>query len=173
MKGTDVSAMKRTPRPTLIGNDTEFTPGRPAAGPSQAGVPVLADADAATDEAQLRSERRNAAQPLLQAILRMEALVDEEISALKSLKKVDYDGFSRRKNRSLLELVRSSKVVAGSGRDVQIADEVARLRAKLDKNRALLLLHFDAVRSVAEIICKSLRESESDGTYAATSRARK
>lgn len=118
-------------------------------------------------------EQGRTAQTLLYAILRLEAIIDEEIAALQSLRRVDYDGFSRRKNRGLLELVRSSKASAGADRDPQLAGEIARLRTKLDKNRALLLLHFDAVRAVADIICKSLREAESDGTYVAASRAGK
>ena len=118
-------------------------------------------------------ESNGAASALLHAILRLEAVIDEEIAALQSRSRVDYDGFYRRKNRGLLELVRSSKSATQATHDPRIAEEIDQLRAKLVKNLALLRLHFDAVRSVAEIICKSFRDAESDGTYTAISRARK
>jgi hypothetical protein len=118
-------------------------------------------------------EYSGTASALLHAILRLETVIDEEIVALQSRSRVDYDGFYRRKNRGLLELVRSSKNATQATQDPLIAEEIERLRAKLVKNLALLRLHFDAVRSVADIICKSFRDAESDGTYTAISRARK
>jgi hypothetical protein len=126
--------------------------------------------DVGVEELRPGDEPNSAASALLHAILRLESVIDEEITALQSRRRVDYEGYSRRKNRGLLELVRSWKGNAKTGRDPRLAAEVGRLRSKLHKNRALLQLHFNAVQSVAEVICRSLREAESDGTYAATSR---
>jgi hypothetical protein len=139
-------------------------------------VPSVGNAQATAGDANAvrQSEENNGtASALLHAILRLEAVIDEEIAALQSRSRVDYDGFYRRKNRGLLELVRSSKNTTLATHDPRIAEEVDQLRAKLVKNLALLRLHFDAVRSVADIICKSFRDAESDGTYTAISRARK
>ena len=40
-----------------------------------------------------------------------------------------------------------------------------RLREKLERNRSILEMHYDAVREVASIIVKAVKEAESDGTY--------
>lgn len=111
-----------------------------------------------------------AASVLLHAIQRLENVIDEEIMALQQRQKVDFDAFSRRKNRGLLELVRSSKAAGESGRNPAVAAEVIKLRAKLEQNYTVLRLHFEAVRAVSELICRTIREAESDGTYAVASR---
>jgi hypothetical protein len=42
---------------------------------------------------------------------------------------------------------------------------LAGLRAKLDANRAVLKLHLEAVREIANIMSDAIRDAESDGTY--------
>jgi hypothetical protein len=111
-----------------------------------------------------------AANVLLHAIQRLESVIDEEIMARQQRQKVDFDTFSRRKNRGLLELVRSSKAAGESGRNAEVTAEVVKLRAKLEQNYTILRLHFEAVRAVSELICRTIREAESDGTYVVASR---
>jgi hypothetical protein len=127
-------------------------------------MPAMAGREATGEPATLAST-------LLNAVRRMEVIIDEEIAALQEGRRVDYEEFSRRKNRGLLEIVRASRAAPGATHDPLVAAEIERLRAKLVDNQALLQLHVDAVRLVADIICRSLREAESDGTYAAPSRA--
>jgi len=42
------------------------------------------------------------------------------------------------------------------------------LRQKLERNRAVLEMHYEAVREVAAIIVRAIREADSDGTYSVT-----
>lgn len=102
---------------------------------------------------------------LLAAIRRLEAIIEEETDALATGKKVDFDDFSARKSRSMLEFVRLMRARMHLGGEVEITVEIQRLREKLERNRSLLEMHYDAVREVATIIVKAIRDAESDGTY--------
>jgi hypothetical protein len=109
---------------------------------------------------------------LLAAIRRLESVVEEETVALETGKKIDFDDFSARKSRSMLEFVRLMRARIHGG-EAEVTEEVQRLRQKLERNRKILEMHYDAVREVATIIVRAIREAESDGTYARTARDRK
>jgi hypothetical protein len=104
---------------------------------------------------------------LLAAIRRIEGIVDEETIALESGKKVDFDDFSIRKSRSMLELIRLTRTRIQPGGEAQIAEDGQRLRRKLERNRVVLEMHHAAVREVATIIARAIEDAESDGTYSA------
>ena len=104
---------------------------------------------------------------LLAVIRRLHGLVEEETVALETRKKIDFDDFSMRKSRSMLEFVRLMRAQVDLSGEAQVAEEIQRLRQKLDRNRAVLEMHFEAAREVAAIIVKAIRETESDGTYSA------
>ena len=110
---------------------------------------------------------------LLAAIRRLESVVEEETVALETGKKIDFDDFSARKSRSMLEFVRLMRARMHLGGEAEVTEEVQRLRQKLERNRKILEMHYDAVREVATIIVRAIREAESDGTYARTARDRK
>ncbi|MBB4428086.1 hypothetical protein GGD66_006672 [Bradyrhizobium sp. CIR48] len=102
---------------------------------------------------------------LLAAIRRLESIVEEETVALTTRQKIDFDDFSARKSRSMLEFVRLMRARMHLGGDVEVTEEIRRLREKLERNRSILEMHYDAVREVAGIIVKAIKEAESDGTY--------
>jgi di/tripeptidase len=102
---------------------------------------------------------------LLAAIRRLESIVEEETAALATGKKIDFDDFSARKSRSMLEFVRLMRARMHLGAEVEITEEIQRLREKLERNRSILEMHYDAVREVATIIVKAIKDAESDGTY--------
>ncbi|MCP3372007.1 flagellar biosynthesis protein FlgN [Bradyrhizobium cajani] len=102
---------------------------------------------------------------LLATIRRLESIVEEETVALSTGKKIDFDDFSARKSRSMLEFVRLMRARMHLGSEVEITAEIQRLREKLERNRSILEMHYDAVREVATIIVKAIKEVESDGTY--------
>ena len=101
----------------------------------------------------------------LAAIHRLATIVEEETVALTAGKKIDFDDFSARKSRSMLEFVRLMRARMHLGGETEITEEIQRLREKLERNRSLLEMHYDAVREVASIIVKAIKDSESDGTY--------
>jgi hypothetical protein len=102
---------------------------------------------------------------LLASIRRLESIVEEETVALATGKKIDFDEFSARKSRSMLEFVRLMRARMHLGGEAEITEEIQRLRRKLERNRAILEMHYDAVREVATIIVRAVKEAESDGTY--------
>ncbi|MBR0850609.1 flagellar biosynthesis protein FlgN [Bradyrhizobium diazoefficiens] len=124
-------------------------------------LPVL-DSEAVPDDGDTRSEELRG---LLAAIVRLETIVEEETAALTSGNRVDFDEFSARKSRGMLEFVRLMRARMHLGNEVEVTTQVQRLRQKLERNRAVLEMHYDAVREVAAIIVKAVRDAESDGTY--------
>lgn len=144
--------------------------GTASAGSEQAMLPVPATVRAAPETARdgvtdVASRSDDAAAGMLSAIARLEGVVDEETAALESRRPIDLDGTSRRKNRGLLELLRSTRAAGDLRRDPRISERLTELRHKLERNRSLLQMHLDAVREVSAIISRTIREAESDGTY--------
>lgn len=128
----------------------------PAPLPNPGGDTVIDATDAARSD-----EMRG----LLAAIRRLESIVEEETVALTTGQKIDFDDFSARKSRSMLEFVRLMRARMHLGGEIEITEEIQRLREKLEWNRSVLEMHYDAVREVAAIIVKAVRDAESDGTY--------
>ena len=132
-------------------------------------LPVhVPDVDGRAEEA--NGARSDEVQGLLAAIRRLENVVEEETVALETGMKIDFDDFSARKSRSMLEFVRLMRAQIYLGGEAEVREEVQRLRQKLERNRKILEMHYDAVREVATIIVRAIREAESDGTYARTAR---
>jgi hypothetical protein len=131
------------------------------------GLPALAQqalpelTDAQDIAAQWLGTNSNA----LNAIERLTVTVDEETDKLESRAQVDFDSFSQRKNRGLLELTRAMRATQGVEFDPRVVAHLTRLRTSLARNQAALQMHLDAVREVSAIIAKSIQEVESDGTY--------
>ncbi len=101
----------------------------------------------------------------LAAIERLKATIDEETTKLESRAVVDFDTFSQRKNRGLLELTRAIRLTFDIQADPRVTPQLVQLRASLIRNQAALQIHLDAVREVSAIIAKSIQEVDSDGTY--------
>ncbi len=126
---------------------------------SQQALPELIDAQDIA--AQWLGTNSNA----LNAIERLTATIEEETDKLENRAQVDFDSFSQRKNRGLLELTRAMRVTQGIEFDPRVVAHLTRLRASLVRNQAALQMHLDAVREVSAIIAKSIQEVELDGTY--------
>lgn len=141
------------------------------AAPGNALLPVLlpnVGGDMPFDDAEaarLEATRAEEVSGLLSAIRRLENIVEEETVALATGQKVDFDDFSMRKSRSMLEFVRLMRARMHLGGETEITEEIQRLREKLERNRSLLEMHYDAVREVATIIVRAIKDAESDGTY--------
>jgi hypothetical protein len=139
---------------------------RPEAVPGDALLPVLlanTGSEAAAEGAD--PTRSDEVDGLLAASRRLAGIVEEETLALETGKKIDFDDFSARKSRSMLEFVRLMRARMHLGSESEVTEEIGRLRATLERNRAILEMHYDAVREVAGIIVKAIRDAESDGTY--------
>ena len=141
------------------------------AAPGDVLLPVLlpiVGGDMASDgieAAKSAAERSDEVHGLLTAIRRLESIVEEETAALATGRKIDFDDFSARKSRSMLEFVRLMRARMHLGGETEITEEIQRLREKLERNRSILEMHYDAVREVATIIVRAVKEAESDGTY--------
>jgi hypothetical protein len=144
--------------------DIEVIPTEAAA--NDALLPVLVPivgSEAVVDDAE--AARSDEVRGLLAAIRRLEGIVEEETIALTTGQKIDFDDFSARKSRSMLEFVRLMRARMHLGGEVEVTEQIQQLREKLERNRSVLEMHYDAVREVAGIIVKAIKEAESDGTY--------
>lgn len=105
---------------------------------------------------------------ILEGVLeRLEETAALETDALRNRRAIDFEEISRRKSRSLLELSRAVRTLPGTP-EAALAVRLARLRAVLAENSAVLQLHLAAAQEVAAILGEALREAESDGTYSAS-----
>jgi hypothetical protein len=134
---------------------------------ARAGLPVLAEQElpVAADEAPAVAQWLGTESSTLSAIDRLKVTLDEETERLRNREAIDFDAFSQRKNRGLLELTRAMRLTEGVNVDPRIVAHLSGLRASLVRNQAALQIHLDAVREVSAIIAKSIQEVESDGTY--------
>jgi hypothetical protein len=102
---------------------------------------------------------------LLRAIERTEDLLNEETRALENRRAIDLVSFVRRKSQSLLEITRAARALKDFEVEPTVTDRLAGLKEKLERNQAVLRLHLEAVREVAELLAKAARDVDSDGTY--------
>lgn len=98
---------------------------------------------------------------------RLEAVLDHETEALQHHRSCDLAEITSRKRQGLLELSRfMPRLVDGAEREIA-REQLGTLAVKLERNRMALAVQIGAVREVADIIARTLRDAESDGTYSA------
>lgn len=133
----------------------------------ETGLPTLSEhlLPAAADDRYPAAQWLGTNSSMLTAIERVKATIDEETEKLELREPVDFDLFSQRKNRGLLELTRAVRLTQDVEVDPRVVAHLARLRDSLVRNQAALQIHLDAVREVSAIIARSIQEVESDGTY--------
>lgn len=130
----------------------------------QASVPALASPGAAPRRHRLQAPAATLT-ALLRAVERTEDLLDEETRALENRRVIDLVSFVRRKNQSLLEITRAARALKDFEVEPAVTDRLTGLKDKLERNQAVLRLHLEAVREVAELLAKAARDVDSDGTY--------
>lgn len=96
---------------------------------------------------------------------RIEQVVEEETLLLKMRRVVDLREFNHRKSQALFELSRLGRAMALDFADRNLIERLRRLQTKLDENQAMLRMHVEAVREIANMVAKSIQQAESDGTY--------
>ena len=96
---------------------------------------------------------------------RLETIVEDETQALSRNRPGRIGETGQRKRQGMLELGRAMRRLPRSGADAQVQARLIRFAAKLEDNRRLLDIHLRAVRGVADLIAKTMREMDSDGTY--------
>jgi uncharacterized protein YjcR len=98
-------------------------------------------------------------------IQRLEEIVEQETAALQARKVIDLKDFNDRKNQALLELSRAIRQLNGGADNQALLAQLGGLRSKLDKNRAVLKMHLEAVREISTTLSDVIRSADSDGTY--------
>ncbi|MBE7201483.1 MAG: flagellar protein FlgN [Parafilimonas terrae] len=96
---------------------------------------------------------------------RIEGVVEAETEALSRNLQVDMVALNHRKRQGLLELSRVMRTLTGFGPNALAQARLGGLAAKLDANRIVLDRQLRAMREVTEIVARSLRDADSDGTY--------
>jgi len=98
-------------------------------------------------------------------IQRLEEVIEQETTALRSGASVNIEAFNVRKSQALLELTRLLRQVQGGPPNEQLVKRIGSLQSKLAVNRAVLKMHLEAVREISSTLADAIREADSDGTY--------
>ena len=102
------------------------------------------------------------------AVRRLEGILEKETAMLIEHRMIALEDFNHKKRHGLLELSRAMDAMRGADHNRSAPDPkfiLAGLRAKLQKNLAMLQMHLDAVGTIAAIIAHAIQEHDSDGTY--------
>ncbi len=98
-------------------------------------------------------------------LTRLEVAMDAENEHLRRNVPASLGELSHRKRQGLLELGRIMRVLSATGPHPDLTERLARFRTKVETNRQVLDVHLHAVRGVADIIARTMKDAESDGTY--------
>ncbi len=128
----------------------------------------MTKASSAPQEAQ--EKRVNAM--LGKAVRRLEDIVDQETTALRSRTALDLNESNNKKSQGLLELDSALRLLGGAQPSEEVKAALRVLRKKLDANHDVLKTHLEAVREVAAIIAEAIRSVELDGTYSGSFRSK-
>ncbi len=96
---------------------------------------------------------------------RLERVLDFETEALSHNRPCNLVESCGRKRQGLLELSRLLPTLASTEERERARGRLSRLESKIERNRKVLDVQIGAVRQVADIIARTLRDAESDGTY--------
>jgi hypothetical protein len=109
------------------------------------------------------------------AVERLEGVLDQETQMLDQNRAIALHDFNHRKSHGLLELSRAMtacRALDSSAFEFESRIPLARLRVKLESNLASLQTHLTAVCEIAAVIARAIQDHESDGTYTARRSAR-
>ena len=72
---------------------------------------------------------------------------------------------TRQKLQLLMQLNRAVQAPAQAGLPQPIEEKLRQAKRMLDENAAMLKRRMDAIREIAALISREIRDAESDGTY--------
>lgn len=102
----------------------------------------------------------------IQGVLsRLESVIDAENAAIGVDRDYDLGRSNALKSRCLYDMTVLFNQVQPDQLSPEHRDRLQSVRTKLDVNHAKVQAHMEAVREIAEMIKKTVAESEADGTY--------
>lgn len=114
----------------------------------------------------------NAHSQIEKAVLRLNAIMDEETAALRSKAPIDLKEFNNRKSLGLFELQNALRALDGQAPTPETRKLFDQLNIRLDENQRLLKIHLEAVHEITSIISDTIKQADSDGTYTLTFRSK-
>jgi hypothetical protein len=145
---------------------------QPAAAPSRESE-AMPDIGRTLQGSKTPEERRRLIRGIVEAAVnRLAEIVDEETAALRGHTPIDLKASNDRKSLGLIELNRVLRLIEGTKPEPSTLKALERLNGKLETNGHFLKLHLEAVREVAAIISRTIREADSDGTYSPAFRSK-
>ncbi len=103
----------------------------------------------------------------LSIVNRLESTLDAESEALSRNFPISMGELNHRKRQGMLELGRVMRILPAGAPAQAVRDRLTTFSATIERNRHILDIHLRAVRDIAEIIAKTMRDADSDGTYSA------
>lgn len=111
------------------------------------------------------ADERAAFAQVMAAISRLETIVDTETNLLDAGQKFDLRDITARKSRGLYDLSKALRSLGDSADPELLETPMRALRIHLERNRAVLANHLEAVGEVAELMRRAVEMDEADGTY--------
>ena len=96
---------------------------------------------------------------------RLETAIRAETEALGENRLLDLGTTNRQKRQGLLELSRVIPRLSGTSFEAPVKARLSALSDLLEENRTAIDVQLRAVREVADIIARTIKDAESDGTY--------
>lgn len=115
----------------------------------------------------LSPRSQDAASAVLPVVERLLAAIEKENCDIAGSVAVDYRAFTERKTFGLYELTKMRTLIAQSRGHPAVSSALAQLSSSLDINRRLLAAQLKAAQTIAGIVARAIRDSQSDGTYSA------
>lgn len=115
-----------------------------------------------------RAPPQSTTSALAGALDRIEDVLQAEETILAQSGEIDLQDINRRKNHSLLELTRLSRIAPREGIAPETLARVEAIRDRLKLNQETLQVHLAAAQEISRVLTVALGDAESDGTYSRT-----
>jgi len=99
-------------------------------------------------------------------IARLQAVVEEENRSLAECSIQSHASYADLKNQLLRELMMAQGSCRSPGSRQALGSAYSAMRESIVRNERLLKMHLEALNEVSAVIMDSIRQADSDGTYA-------
>jgi len=99
-------------------------------------------------------------------IARLQAVVEEENRNLAECSIQSHASYADLKNQLLRELMMAQGSCRSRGSRQALGSAYSAMRESIVRNERLLKMHLEALNEVSAVIMDSIRQADSDGTYA-------
>lgn len=91
--------------------------------------------------------------------------IEKETIDLKNCNNIDYRLHNQRKNQFFIEIKRMETSLSKFKNNKKIQKSIKNLIKKIEDNEFILRAKLNAAKTITEIVIKTIKDAQSDGTY--------